>query len=192
MKKKKTIEIKKEDVVKSYEEARKAGENGYMRFLENLFGKDLFMPKDITERVKTFEDACNELGENHPLVKDWQYWQGGSSDLRAYLKLRIICAALNEGWEPQFTENEWRWYPWLCQYTQEELDETSGEEKQERCIIDVSGRNAGYYAGFGFAYSDYAPSTASAYFGSRLCLKSGTLAEYCGRQFIEIWADFVL
>lgn len=29
-------------------------------------------PKDVTERIKTFEDACHELGESHPLVKEWQ------------------------------------------------------------------------------------------------------------------------
>lgn len=24
--------------------------------------------RPVTERIKTFEDACNELGENHPMV----------------------------------------------------------------------------------------------------------------------------
>lgn len=36
-----TIEIKRSNVLASYEEARKAGANGYMQFLENLFGKEL-------------------------------------------------------------------------------------------------------------------------------------------------------
>lgn len=48
------------------------------------------------------------------------------------------------------------------------------------------------YAGLAFAYSRLAPSHATAYFGSRLCLKSDTLAVYCGKQFINIWADFCL
>ena len=29
-------------------------------------------PKDITERIKTFEDACNELGEEHQYVKAYR------------------------------------------------------------------------------------------------------------------------
>ena len=48
------------------------------------------------------------------------------------------------------------------------------------------------YAGFGYAYSSYAPSNASALFGSRLCLRSSDLAIYCGKQFIKLWADFNL
>lgn len=48
------------------------------------------------------------------------------------------------------------------------------------------------YAGLAHAYSIYSPSGAAAYVGSRLCLKSDTLAVYCGKQFINIWADFCL
>lgn len=48
------------------------------------------------------------------------------------------------------------------------------------------------FAGLACAHSDAAPSNASAYFGSRLCLKSDTLAVYCGKQFINIWVDFCL
>lgn len=48
------------------------------------------------------------------------------------------------------------------------------------------------YAGLAFADSYSAPSNARADLGSRLCLKSDTLAVYCGKQFINIWADFCL
>ena len=68
--------------------------------------------KPITERIKTFKDACKELG-NHPFVKEYAlinpFTNCYSSDLVAYLKLRIIVAALNEGWEPKFTEDEYRY-----------------------------------------------------------------------------------
>lgn len=46
------------------------------------------------------------------------------------------------------------------------------------------------YCGFGGALSNGVPSSASAHFGSRLCLKNSELASYCGKQFISIWADF--
>ena len=157
-------------------------------------------PKDITERVKSYEDACEVIGElpwlngGKLVIKSEDYY--GAKELpdhvRAMLKLETVVRALNEGWQPKFTKDECRWYPWFYQYTKKELDDMSQEEKDERCIIDVSDRNAGYYAGFAFAYSHYAPSTADANLGSRLCLKSDTLAVYCGKQFINLWADYLL
>lgn len=158
--------------------------------------------RPITERVKTFEDACRELGEDHPFVLAYQNTNlrdpevaEENRDILAYMKLRIIAAALNEGWEPQFTENEWRWYPWFTLWTEEELSEKSDEWKADRHLIstgDYSGDYSGDYAGFAFANSHDAPSRTAAYFGSRLCFKSEALATYCGKQFISLWADFNL
>lgn len=191
------MEIKKENVLAAYETARKTCAFNTMKVLEALFGKDTFWPKDITERIKTFEDACRELEERGEgeLVRRYRYTVEpdiADTNLNAYMKLRIICAALNEGWEPKFTEDEVRWYPWFWLYTQEELDEMSVEEKKERRMMDVRGRVSEHYAGFGSAYSYGTPSYTIAYTGSRLCLKSEELATYCAKQFIDIWADFSL
>ena len=184
------VEIKKSNLEAAYKQA----DDNTKKLLTTLFG-DAVTTKDdrpVTERIKTFEDACKELGEEHPLVKEWNCWQGCcSADLAAYLKLRIICAALNEGWEPQFTEDEWRYYPWFYLYTQAELDDMGDGEKQERRMIDT-GDYVTEYAGFGYAHSYDAPSAANAYIGSRLCLRSSDLAIYCGKQFINLWADFYL
>lgn len=158
--------------------------------------------RPVTERIKTFEDACRELGEEHPLIQAYRQIleiatcedymkETFGVDMVAYLKLRIICAALNEGWEPKFTEDEWRYYPWFYFYTQQELDDMDDDEKQERHMIDT-GDYETEYCGFGSAYSNRAPSDTHAYFGSRLCLKNSELATYCGKQFISIWADFNL
>lgn len=149
----------------------------------------------VTERIKTFDDACYELGDKHPYVQDYLTIDNGkvavSSDIIAYLKLRIICAALNEGWEPKFTENEWCYYPWFYLYTQQELDNMDDEEKQELHIIGTDDYET-EYCGFGYAYSSYTPSDRSAYLGFRLCLNNSELATYCGKQFIKLWADFNL
>ena len=64
-------------------------------------------------------------------------------------------------------------------------------EKQERRMIDT-GDYVTEYAGFGYAYSNNAPSYTIANVGSRLCLRSSDLAIYCGKQFINLWADFYL
>lgn len=151
--------------------------------------------RPITERVKTFEDACRVLGDTHQFVSEWSVVSeitNISPDLRAFFKLRIICAALNEGWEPRFTEDEWRYYPWLLLWTEEELSEKSEEWKTDRHLISTGDYQTEDYAGLAYANSAAAPSAPYADFGSRLCLKSDTLAAYCGRQFISLWADFFL
>lgn len=194
------IEIKKENVLAAYDTARKAGADSTMKVLESLFGAETFKPKDVRERIRTFEDAMAELGDKNPLVIQYNeifdnFLEGAaaqnSSDIIAYLKLRIICAALNEGWEPQFTEDEWRYYPYFWLYTQKEIDEMEADEKQERRLMSAGGFQT-EFAGFASADSYYAPSHTVAVFGSRLCLKSDTLAVYCGKQFIDLWADFYL
>lgn len=166
--------------------------------MHKVFGEETFKPKDIMERVKTFEDACRELGEDHPFVRSYNGYANNihennknDTDILAYLKLRIICAALNEGWEPLFTEDEWRYYPWFTLWTEDELSEKSDEWKTDRHLIST-GEYQTDYAGLAFASSSSAPSRTSAHIGSRLCLKSDTLAVYCGKQFINIWADFCL
>lgn len=185
------MEVKKENVLAAYETAREAGADSTMKVLEALFGKETFKPKDITERVKSFEDACRELGKSHPLVCQYNAIDDVDTNLNAYLKLRIICAALNEGWEPKFTEDEVRWYPWFWLYTTQEIEDMDEQEKQERHLISAGDYETGY-AGFACARSTNAPSDAAARIGSRLCLKSEALAVYCGKQFIDLWADFNL
>lgn len=156
--------------------------------------------RPVEERIKTFEDAVNELGEDHLYVqmfrdiftKSEKAGANINSDVVAFLKLRIICAALNEGWQPQFTEDEWRWYPWFYLYTDEELSEKSEEWKTSHALRMIGDRYHSDYGGLAFASSHYAPSISDTHIGSRLCLKSEALATYCGTQFIDIWADFIL
>ena len=154
--------------------------------------------RPITERVKTFEDAVAILGDEHPLVAQFRVIESSFKEadnnlhLFAYARLVIIAAALNEGWEPQFTEEEWRWYPWHYLLTESELAEKSDDWKADRHLIMIGDKYQSEYAGLAFAHSDYAPSDAFAHIGSHLCLKSEALAIYCGKQFISLWADFCL
>lgn len=196
---KEVIEVKRDDLRELYQVLTNypaISKEQVQNEMHKVFGEDTFKPKDITERVKTFEDACRELGEEHPFVSAYTAWIkheefDDQEDILAYMKLRIICAALNEGWEPQFTEDEWRYYPWNILWTEEELSEKSDEWKTDRHLIST-GEYQTDYAGLACAGSNGAPSDADASFGSRLCLKSDTLAVYCGKQFINIWADFYL
>lgn len=146
-------------------------------------------PKNVMERVKTFEDACNELGIDHNEWMQDKKELGLEADVIAYLKLRIIAAALNEGWQPQFTEEEYRYFPWFCLYTQSEIDEMSEEDKSR--VVYRSHSNAHAYGGVAYAVTSLDSSNADTYIGSRLAFKTHELAEYAGRQFVEIWADYV-
>lgn len=191
---KELIQINKNDLIKAYKESSNDGKNT----LESLFGEELFKPKDITEHIKTFEDAVNELGESHTFVVaykkiqgliDGLVWAENMKDVIAYLKLRIITAALNEGWEPQFTEDEWRYYPWFVLYTQKEIDEMDEEQKSR--VVYRSGSSASAGGGVACAHTGSGSSYTYAHIGSRLAFKSSELAKYAGEQFTEIWADYV-
>ena len=156
--------------------------------------------RPVTERVKTFEDALRELGDEHPLVKQWWDFEamtdGGeatcdNADLVAYYKLRIITAALNEGWTPEFKKGEWRYWPYLWLYTKEEWAKLSDEDKEGGLLVGGNAAN-GSICGFAYLGADCRPASASASSGSRLCYKSKELAMYSGRQFVELWADYYL
>lgn len=85
--------------------------------------------KDVRKRIKTFEDACHEIGIDAEAWNRDKISLGLEPDVLAFLKLRIIVKALNEGWEPQFTEDECRYYPWFILYTGEEYNKLDEEEK---------------------------------------------------------------
>lgn len=146
-------------------------------------------PQNVMERVKTFKDACNELGIEHDKWVQDKKDLGLEADVIAYLKLRIIAAALNEGWKPQFTTDEYRYFPWFYLYTQSEIDEMSEEEKSRVVYRSVSYAHA--HGGVACAHASYDSSNTNTNFGSRLAFKTRELAEYAGRQFVEIWADYV-
>ncbi|WP_052237523.1 hypothetical protein [Myroides sp. A21] len=121
------------------------------------------LPKDIKERLKTFEDVLKE--KNMTL----EYFNEISEELLpdelAYRKLKLIAGVLNEGWEPDWSNsNEYKYYPWF---------------------------KMGSPSGVGFSYDGYDRWYAGSNVGSRLCFKSSELAEYAGKQFTDIYKDFL-
>lgn len=188
---KEKISIQRENVLNAYKQASKEQK----ALLENMFGKDMFQPKNIIERVKTFEDACEVLGEEHSYVQEYRGVANinfdFTQDIIAYLKLRIICAALNEGWKPTFDGSRCRYYPWFYIYTKEEYEKLDEDEKKACRVVGRSVSSSSAVGGLVYAYANLASSYLSTYCGVRLALKTRELGEYCGKQFIDIWEKFL-
>lgn len=150
--------------------------------------------RPVTERIKTFEDAVKATGMTLPFDDNQLSYM--PKDVVAYMKLRIIAAALNGLTDdtldefPKLTTVEYRWYPWFYFYTQEEIDKMDEEKKKNLWRLggySINGSNCCLaYANSNFAWS-YSYSNVSA----RLAVKSEELAKYFGQQFIEIWSDYV-
>lgn len=177
-------------------------------------------PRPVTERIKTFEDACDDLNRRaqagdklaNDLMTDLQFNSPRTPDLLAYIQLRIITYALNEGWVPQFTEDEYRYYPYFYLYTQKEIDEMSEDDKAQLLLVggyanygarcglssahSINGFSAshtslGARCGLSCADSYIGFSRSITYIGARLAFKSSELAKYAGRQFAALWSALV-
>lgn len=154
----KTLQISEQKARELY----KSGSSELKSILEESFGKDFFSQK-ITDRVKTYEDACHELSMN-PLDKNKLIGFGFTKHDIAYQKLVTIIKALNEGWVPDVCDDRvYRWYPWF---------KTNGSPSS-----------------FAFDASDFAFAYAYAGSGSRLKFRTRELANYAAKQFIDIWKD---
>lgn len=106
----KNLNITAEAVKQAFKNAGKDGK----QVLTDLFGKQVALYDNITERVKSFEDACQVLGisTNVPDVKGLP--RKHQKAIVANYKLIIIAEALNEGWKPNWQDSdECKYYPWF-------------------------------------------------------------------------------
>lgn len=127
--------------------------------------------EEITDRVKTYEDACKVLGVE-PINEQNAKAQGFRSDEIARRKLETIAAALNEGWKPDWNNtDQYKYYPYF--YIQE----------------NTKGKG---YAGLSYAHADCAAMAAGANFGSRLCFYASRLARYAGNQFTDLYEQILI
>lgn len=157
--------------------------------------------RPVTERIKTFEDACRELermaekGDDTAanLLSDYESNCNNIlvKQTLATMKLSIIAYALNEGWEPQFTTDEYRYYPWFFLYTQEKINRMDEEKKKSLWRFRVYSINGSdcvlAYANSHCTWPNELPS-----FSVLIAVKSKELSEYFGNQFIDIWADYLI
>lgn len=127
--------------------------------------------EEITDRVKTYEDACKVLGVE-PINEQNAKAQGFRSDEIARRKLETIAAALNEGWKPDWNNtDQYKYYPYF--YIQE----------------NTKGKG---YAGLSCAITKRTATSSAAPFGSRLCFYASRLARYAGNQFTDLYEQILI
>lgn len=178
-----TLNIEKEKAINAYQQ----GSEEQKKVPCQLFGKETFRPKMVTDRIKTFNDALKELGPNHPLVKEYKALCKAdvTEDTIVYSRLCVITAAMNEGWTPRFVKGEYRYFPYFYLYTNEEISRMS-EEEQSRVVY----RSCDYASG-GVSLAFTNCDTTTVRFGSRLAFKTSELAEYAGKQFGKLYANYL-
>ena len=187
------IDFSKEQLLSIY----RSGGNEARLAIKEALGDEFASTLPVTERIKTLDDAVSELGEDNPAVKAYRSIKYGyaisetdpeTADIMAYAALRVIVEALNEGWKPQFTKGEWRWYAWYDLVSPEQIEDMSEEEKCR--VVGRASHNASACGGLGFSYAYYVSTSSNTGSGSRLAFKNEELAEYAAKQFGEIFADF--
>lgn len=124
----------------------------------------------MTEKIKTFEDACEALKIKASVPEVAALPEKHQKAIVALYKLVIITEALNEGWQPNWNDrNEIKWQPWF--------EIAASAEKP---------------SGFGFSASAAVNWFAITFCGSRLCFKTQTLCKYAMKQFEQLFIDYYL
>lgn len=142
--------------------------------------------RDITERIKTFDDACEYLGSQHLFVREYMHMksmQKASENIKMYLKLRIIVTALNENWRPKYTKDEVRYSLRFTKYEDDEIDNLSEEDKGKISYVELDGKIYVFYLYYVYeVYNDH---------GLDLCFKNEKLARYACKQFVNEWIHYL-
>ncbi len=112
--------------------------------------------------LKTFELICLAAGTTERKFES--NYRNLSTYARAFEKLVLIAKVLNEGRTPNWNDNR---------------------EKKHYCWFSVS-------SGFAFALTYYYYDHATMNTGSRLCFKSGELAEFAGKTFTDIYKAYLM
>lgn len=204
----KKVEIFENNLQAAYQVANEnGGDERMIRLLDALTGKTTANPNkpslDDYTTIKTYEDACEALDENPILSENrekalcaefpdhWDYRQNMPKHIIALMKLETISRALwGRDFQPQpdGEGSKIYWYPWFALYTQDEINRMNDDQ---RGALLAAVAHLGAIAGFGCLDATNRSSYAYAYIGFRLCQETEEKAEYFGKQFIKIWADYL-
>lgn len=185
----------KEIAIENIRKAFSVANNETKEVLSALFGTEACEAKkkptlDDYTTIKSYEDACEALGEN-PI--DETELESVDEHIIALMKLETISKALwGRTFKPHadITGSKWYYYPWFALYTEREIKELDDEDKAS-CALLSAYANGGTNAGFGYLDSNYRASSAWTDVALRLCQENEEKARYFGTQFIELWAVYL-
>lgn len=184
----KTIEIKQSNVDAAY----KVADEYMKKVLDALLGRNTAKPSlDDYKSIKSYADACIALDEE-PIDEEKLLNAGCEARHIALMKLETISRALwgrNFKPVPDPEDRKWFYYPWFALYTQREMDDMSDEDKGGLLCATA---HSGTGAGFGSLNTGHRSSRSGANAGFRLCQEDEEKAKYFGKQFIELWAEWLL
>lgn len=154
----KTLKITEEQAKKLYLEASA----NFKEVLESNFGKTTFL-KNFQDAVKTYEDACEIIGEK-PIDEQHLMDCGlGKSEI-AFMKLKTIFKAankMNNDWKADYSNSsQYKYYPYFV------------------------------WRSSGFRYADAGYAIARTNAGSRLCCGTSDDTEYIGKKFEDLYNDY--
>lgn len=121
-------------------------------------------------KIKTFEEACKLLGYKSAIPNFSDAPGKHKKALEAHYKLIIITEAVNDGWQPNWSNrSEGKYQLWPDIYE----DNTKP-------------------SGFGLSYYVCDGWCTYTFIGSRLCFRSRGAARYCFETFKTLWEDYFL
>lgn len=192
----KTIEVTEKEVKAAFEVAKT---DEMKNVLKALFCKDEEGKPNLDDytSIKTYEDACEALGvepifnEPNPIMNLYGVEYEVEPHIIALMKLETISRALwGKTWkpEPDADGSKLFYYPVFALYTQQEIEDMD-EDKRGGLLSAVA--RGGANAGFGSLGTSSRSSLAFADAGFRLCQETREKALYFGRQFLELWAEYL-
>ena len=193
------LTISKEQVAEVYQNASAETKKA----LKALFGDEsnfICKPKptlDDYTTIRSYEDACEALGEEPKLKGGLDIFKSGwrlmdfPPHIIALMKLETISRALwGRTWNPEPDADGLKlfYYPVFALYTKSQIDNM---DEDERGGLLSAGANGGASAGFGCLLTGFRSSDAAANGGFRLCQETREKALYFGKQFLELWAEYL-
>ena len=193
----KMITINKEKVAEVYQNASAETKEA----LKALFGNEIEFKRrptlDDYTTIKTYEDACEALGagsvlnEPNPVMNLFGMEYKVPPHIIALMKLETISRALwGRTWEPKPDAEGSKnfYYPVFALYTQQEIEDMDEDEREG--LLSASANNS-VTAGFNYMWTNNSSSHKSAGISSRLYQEDSEKAEYFGKQFLELWAEYL-
>lgn len=148
--------------------------------VEKVLPRSILCSADIRDRVRTFGEACDEIGKDHEFVRTYAaailvlIERHCCQDVLSYLRLRIIVCALNEGWNSRQDMSQNGYGPHYMLLDNAEYNTLSAFDK-EMCVElwpDADGVHQHAKVG-----------TCKLCPGNALALRTPELARYAGFQF---------